>query len=139
MNKKIIEKINSKRESIIYIVLFLWIYMGVISLLFDRDLNDLSVYFLSLTGFVMSYIFGESVRKTTCTSIMLRGKSSKREMVTYIIIIIWFVLGNWIILTGGDMIGASTYFASLTPFIGAYILGETYKKEPDSDNQNTEA
>jgi hypothetical protein len=128
------EKLNSKREAIIYLVLFFWIEMGLLSVFYERDLTNLSVYFLSLTGFVMTYIFGESVRKSNDTSVFLKGKTSKRELMMYIIIIIWFLLGNWIIYSGGDIIGASTYFGALTPFVGAYIIGETYKKEPDEEN-----
>ncbi len=127
------EKLNSKRETIIYMVIFFWIEMGLLSVFFDRNLSDLSVYFLSLTGFVMTYIFSESVRKSEDTSLFLKGKTSKRELVMYIVLSIWFVLGNWIIYKDGDIIGASTYFGALTPFIGAYIIGETYKKEPDID------
>jgi hypothetical protein len=51
----------------------------------------------------------------------------------YIVLLIWFLLGNWIIYSGGDIIGASTYFGALTPFVGAYVIGETYKKEPDEE------
>ena len=54
--KKLKDKINSKREIIVYIVLFFWIEMGIFSVVLDRSLSDLSVYFLSLTGFVMSNI-----------------------------------------------------------------------------------
>jgi hypothetical protein len=125
------EKLNSKRETIIYLVLFFWIEMGLLSIFYDRDLTNLSVYFLSLTGFIMTYIFGESVRKSEYTSVFLKGSTSKRELMIYIILIIWFILGNWILYIGGDIIGASTYFGALTPFVGAYIIGETYKKEPE--------
>lgn len=125
------EKLNSKRETIVYIVLFFWIQMGVLSVFYDRNLTDLSVYFLSLTGFVMSYIFGESVRKSSDSSLFLAGKTSKRELMMYIVLLIWFLLGNWILYTDGDIIGAATYFGALTPFVGAYIIGETYKQEPD--------
>ncbi len=127
------EKLNSKRETIVYLVLFFWIEMGSLSVFYDRDLTDLSVYFLSLTGFVMTYIFGESVRKSSDTSVFLKGKTSKRELMMYIVLLIWFLLGNWIIYSGGDIIGASTYFGALTPFVGAYVIGETYKKEPDEE------
>lgn len=127
--KKLKDKINSKREIIVYIVLFFWIEMGIFSVALDRSLSDLSVYFLSLTGFVMSYIFGESVRQSRSSSILFRGKTSKRELMMFIVLFIWMVLGNWIIYTGGNMIDAATYFGALTPFIGSYIIGETYKKE----------
>lgn len=127
--KKLKDKINSKREIIVYIVLLFWIEMGIFSVALDRSLSDLSVYFLSLTGFVMSYIFGESVRQSRSSSILFRGKTSKRELMMFIVLFIWMVLGNWIIYIGGNMIDAATYFGALTPFIGSYIIGETYKKE----------
>ena len=130
---KIKEKLNSKREIMIYIVLFFWIEMGLFSVIHDCDLNGLSVYFLSLTGFVMTYIFGESVRKSQDTSIFLKGKTSKRELMVYIVLFVWLVLGNWIIYKEGDIVSAATYFGTLIPFVGAYIIGETYKKEPDID------
>lgn len=127
--KRLKDKINSKREIIVYIVLFFWIEMGIFSVALDRSLSDLSVYFLSLTGFVMSYIFGESVRQSRSSSILFRGKTSKRELMMFIVLFIWMVLGNWIIYTGSNIIDAATYFGALTPFIGSYIIGETYKKE----------
>lgn len=128
------KKLNSKREAITYLVIVLWIYMGIISIYYGSDLSDLSVYFLSLTGFIMSYIFGESIRKSDDTSIFLKGKTSKRELLTYSIILIWSVVGSFIIINSGDLIGAATYFGALTPFVGAYIIGETYKMEPEIED-----
>jgi predicted neutral ceramidase superfamily lipid hydrolase len=128
-NKWLNRTLNSKREFIIYVVIFFWIYLGSLALYYSQDLADVSVYFLSLTGFIMSYIFGESVRKTSKTSIFLKGKISKRELMTYIIMLIWVIIGTWTIVTSGNIVSAATYFGSLTPFVGAYIIGETYKKE----------
>jgi preprotein translocase subunit SecE len=132
------KKLNSKREALTYIVIILWIYMGSIAIYFGTDLSDLSVYFLSLTGFIMSYIFGESVRKSSDNSIFLKGKNSKRELLTYSIILIWLIIGSFIIINGGDLIGAATYFGTLTPFVGAYIIGETYKKDPEYEEESYE-
>jgi predicted neutral ceramidase superfamily lipid hydrolase len=125
--------LNSKREFIIYVVILFWVYLGVLGIWFDVDLADVSVYFLSLTGFIMSYIFGESVRKSKDTSLFLRGKTSKRELITYLIMFFWVGIGTFTIVFGGDIISAATYFGSLTPFVGAYIIGETYKEEPEDD------
>lgn len=121
--------LNSKREFVIYVVIFFWVYLGGLSIYYSQDLADVSVYFLSLTGFIMSYIFGESVRKSDDTSIFLPGKTSKRELMTYAIMLIWVIIGTWVIVTSGNIISAATYFGSLTPFVGAYIVGETYKRE----------
>ena len=49
---------ESKRECITYLVVFLWVAMGVTATYFDTDFTQLAGYFISLTGFVASYIFG---------------------------------------------------------------------------------
>ena len=101
----------------------------MLAIYFDSNLTDLAAYFLSLTGFVAAYIFGESVRKSKKTSIFLPGKTSKREAMSYIMIALWLIIGITVIIRQGDLAGVSAYFASLTPFVGSYIIGETYKQE----------
>jgi hypothetical protein len=89
------------------------------------------VYFLSLTGFIGSYIVGESMRKSKDSSIFLKGKSSRRETLTYLIILFWTIIGTFITITGGDIIGAASYFGALTPFVGAFIIGNSYVGDID--------
>ena len=129
---------NSKRECVTYVVIFLWVYLGVLSVIYDRSLEDLSVYFLSLTGFIGSYIVGESMRKSKDSSIFLKGKNSRRETLTYLIILFWTIIGTFITVIGGDIIGASSYFGSLTPFVGAFIIGNSYVGDPDYDESTEE-
>lgn len=50
---------NSRREMMIYIVVTLWAIAGAIAIWYQSDLNELSIYFVSLTGFVASWIAGE--------------------------------------------------------------------------------
>ena len=50
---------NSRREAMIYIIVGLWTVAGSISIWFQASLSDLAVYFVSLTGFVASWIAGE--------------------------------------------------------------------------------
>ncbi len=50
---------NSRREAMIYIIVGLWTIAGAISIWFQASLSDLAVYFVSLTGFVASWIAGE--------------------------------------------------------------------------------
>ena len=57
------------------------------------------------------------------------GPNSRREVMMYITIGLWLAVGLWVIVNGSDLIGVSAYFAALTPFVGSYILGETFKKE----------
>ena len=120
---------DSKRECVTYIVVFLWVSIGVLATYFDTDFTQLAGYFISLTGFVASYIFGESMRPSKDTSIFLKGKNSKREVLMYITIALWAIVGIWFIVKNADLMGASAYFAALTPFVGSYIIGETFKKE----------
>ena len=133
MVKLLKKSCNSKRRFVTYVVIFLWVVMGVIGTYYGSNLTHLAAYFVSLTGFVASYIFGESVRKSSKTSIFLRGPISRREIILYITILLWTIIGIWIIIKEGDMVGASAYFAALTPFVGSYIISETYKAEDDSN------
>jgi len=50
---------SSRREMMIYVVVSLWAIAGAAAIWFKSDLNDLAVYFVSLTGFVASWIAGE--------------------------------------------------------------------------------
>lgn len=128
---------ESKRECITYLVVFLWVVVGVIASYFETNFTDLAAYFVSLTGFVAAYIFGESVRKSSKTSIFLEGPTSKREAMMYITIALWLIVGLWVIIKNADLMGMSAYFAALTPFVGSYIIGETFKKEEDQDSSET--
>jgi hypothetical protein len=76
---------------------------------------------------VSSFIWGESIRPTDESSIFFTGKSSRREAMVYIGILLWLVLGAYGILTKSDLLSISAYFASLSPFVSAYIIGQTYK------------
>lgn len=125
---------ESKRECITYLVVFLWVAMGITATYFDVNFTQLAGYFISLTGFVASYIFGESMRPSNDSSIFKKGKNSKRENLMYITIALWTIIGVWVIVKRGDLMGAAAYFAALTPFVGSYIIGETFKKEDDHES-----
>ena len=121
---------NSKRLLLVYIVIFLWIFFASLMYFNINGVNDfktLSVYFISLTGFIIAYVWGESARKSNKTTLFKTGSSSKREILTYIIILLWTIVGVFSILKPLPLIDLSTYFGALTPFVGAYVLGETYK------------
>jgi membrane associated rhomboid family serine protease len=129
---------ESKRECITYLVVFLWVVVGVIASYFETNFTDLAAYFVSLTGFIAAYIFGESVRKSSKTSIFLEGPTSKREAMMYITIVLWLIVGLWVIVKNADLMGMSAYFAALTPFVGSYIIGETFKKEEDHESSEAD-
>ena len=50
---------SSRREIMIYAVVALWAIAGAAAIWFQANINDLAVYFVSLTGFVASWIAGE--------------------------------------------------------------------------------
>lgn len=125
---KIKPSLSSKRQLLIYIVVFLWLLFAVM-VNFNKNVtyNDMTVYFLSLTGFIGAYMWGESARKSDKTTLFKSGTSSKREILTYVIILIWMIIGMLSIYKNLSLIDLATYFGVLTPFVGAYIIGETYK------------
>lgn len=122
--------VKSKRLLLVYVVIFLWIFFASLMYFNINEVNDfkkLSVYFISLTGFIIAYVWGESARKSDKTTLFKPGNSSKREILTYIIILLWTVVGVFSVIKPLPLMDLATYFGSLTPFVGAYVLGETYK------------
>lgn len=51
--------ISSRREIMIYVVVSLWAITGGLAIWHQKDLSDLALYFVSLTGFIASWIAGE--------------------------------------------------------------------------------
>jgi len=128
---------ESKRECLTYIIVFLWVSIGILATYYETDFTELATYFISLTGFAGAYMYGESVRQSNDTSIFKGGKSSKRELMIYLTVGLWLLIGVFTIINGADLMGMSAYFAALTPFVGSYIIGETVKKESeDGSDEN---
>ncbi len=50
---------SSRREVMIYVVVALWAIAGGVAIWFKANLSELAIYFVSLTGFVASWIAGE--------------------------------------------------------------------------------
>lgn len=135
---------KSKRGTVVYTVIALWIVMGILAIQKETPLPDLAVYFTSLTGFIGIYVWGET-KKRSKNSIM-KLQTSKRQLMIYVSILLWAVLGIFGIHKQISLIEASTYFAALTPFVGAYIIGSTLRPtnkhvtedgdEPPSDADN---
>ncbi len=120
---------DSKRECLTYVIILIWVGIGILGTYFETDFTELAAYFISLTGFAGAYMYGESVRQSDDTSIFSPGKSSKREIVIYVTVGLWLLIGVFTIINKADLMGMSAYFAALTPFVGSYIIGETHKKE----------
>lgn len=124
-----------KREALVYIIIFLWVLMGAFSLIKEADLLDLSVYFGSLTAYAATYIWSETRRPSQKTGILRKGPRSRREIMIYVIVALWAISGVAVIFVEADLASLSTYFISLTGFVGAWITGERYKPE-DEVNQD---
>lgn len=124
-----------KREALVYITVFLWVIMGVIGAVKGADLKELAVYFGSLTTYVATYIWGESKRPSTKTSITKKGPNSRRELMIYIVVAIWAVAGIFTILKNANLTDLSVYFVSLTGFVASWIAGEVYTPQDKVNNE----
>ncbi|MFA5587016.1 MAG: hypothetical protein WDA02_10940 [Saccharofermentanales bacterium] len=120
-------KKSSKSERLIYIVIILWIFMGVLGLIYNTDLVNLSGYYTSLTLFVSTYLWGEYKRTSTSTSIISKGHTSSREIVIYVAVLLWIILGIFGIIKNIDINTLTVYFSSLSPFVISYIIYKTSK------------
>jgi hypothetical protein len=120
-------KKSSKSERLIYIVIILWIFMGVLGLIYNTDLVNLSGYYASLTLFVSTYLWGEYKRTSTSTSIISKGHTSSREFVIYVTVLLWIILGIFGIIKNIDINTLTVYFSSLSPFVISYIIYKTSK------------
>ena len=129
----------SSRKWMVYVVMFLWLAFGTfVSFYVPKDskgvaqpkttLTNMAIYFVSLTGFVGSFIYGDTVKtKDWTTPLFMKGPNDTRETIVYISIALWLLAGLYgiVFCVGLDQIGA--YFGSLTPFVAGYILGETQR------------
>jgi cobalamin synthase len=124
-----------KREGLIYIIVLLWIIMGIFAVVKESSLTDLAVYFAVLKAYAATYIWAESKRPSSKTSIMRKGPISRRELMIYIVVLIWAIAGTISIQFNAPLKDLSIYFASLTGFVASWIAGEKIKPE-DEVNQN---
>ena len=124
-----------KREALIYIIVLLWISMGIFAAMKASSLTDLAVYFGSLTAYAATYIWAESKRPSSKTGIICKGPHSRREMMIYVVVLLWAIAGFVSMWYARDLKELSVYFASLTGFVASWIAGEKFKPE-DEVNQN---
>jgi hypothetical protein len=118
-----------KREALIYIIVVLWIVMGIYAAFKASNLSDLSIYFGSLTAYVATYIWAESKRPSSKTGIIQKGPNSRREIMIYVVVLLWAIAGCVSMYFSRDLNDLSVYFASLTGFVASWIAGEKYKPE----------
>ena len=121
--------LERKRYILAIIVIVLWIVLGVLGILFGAHFYDLSIYFISLTGFVGAYIISETKRPSISTSIFRKGHNSTREIIIYTTVFLWLILGVFGIIYAIDLIESAAYFSALTPYISTYLIGSAYKPD----------
>lgn len=124
------EKIG-KREGLVYLTVTLWVIMGVLGAFKDANLQELAAYFGSLTAYVATYIWAETKRPSSKTSIVKSGPSSRREMMIYVIVALWAIAGAAAIWFQASLSDLAVYFVSLTGFVASWIAGEVYKPQDE--------
>lgn len=115
-----------KREGLVYIAVALWVIMGVLGALREADLQDLAVYFGSLTAYVATYIWGETKRPSEKTGVLEKGPNSRRETMIYVVVALWAIAGGAAIWFKSNLTDLAVYFVSLTGFVASWIAGEVY-------------
>lgn len=115
-----------KREGLVYISVVLWVLMGILGAIKGADLQQLAVYFGSLTAYVATYIWAETKRPSEKSGILEKGPSSRREMMIYIVTGLWAIAGAFAIWYSANLTDLAVYFTSLTGFVASWIAGEVY-------------
>lgn len=121
----------SKGERLIYVVIFLWVAFGTLGILKGTNITQLAGYYASLTLFVSTYLWGEHKRTSTATKLFTKGDNSSREIMIFITMFLWAVLGVIGIFFLEDMNALTVYFSSLSPFVISYIIYKTSKGDAD--------
>jgi hypothetical protein len=124
-----------KREGLVYIIVLLWVIMGLLGAYKDASFTDLAVYFGSLTTYAATYIWGESKRPSGKSSLYKKGPSSRREIMIYVIVILWAIAGGAAIWFSANIGELALYFISLTGFVASWIAGEVYTPQDDIKNK----
>lgn len=117
----------SKSERLIYFVIFLWVIFGILGIKYNSNLTQIAGYYASLTLFIGTYLWGEYKRTSSSTSVFVKGKSSSREIVIYITVLLWTILGIFGIIKNMNINNLTVYFSSLSPFVTSYIIYKTTK------------
>ena len=126
-----------KREGLVYVVVLFWILMGVLGAYKNSNFRDMAAYFGSLTAYVATYIWAESKRPSVKSGIVLPGPSSRREIMIYVVVVLWAIAGVLGILNSINLSDLSIYFVSLTGFVASWIAGEVYKPQDEIKIDNT--
>jgi hypothetical protein len=120
-----------KREGLVYIIVVLWIIMGLLGAYRDASFADLAIYFGSLTAYAATYIWAEAKRPSDKTTLFKKGPSSRRELMIYVVVILWAIAGAGAIWFKANIGELALYFVSLTGFVASWIAGEVYTPQDE--------
>ena len=126
-----------KREGLVYIVVFLWVVAGVYGAFKGVDFTQLAAYFGSLTAYVATYIWAETKRPSKKTKLLSKGKSSRREIMIYVVVGLWTIAGSAGIYYMANLTSLATYFVALSGFIASWIAVEVYKPQDEVKQEIT--
>lgn len=121
----------SKGERLIYMVVILWVVYGALAIWQDMNLAQLAGYYASLTLFISTYLWGEFRRTSKSTALFTPGHNSSREVLIYIVLLLWCILGAFGIFVLDELNSLTVYFGSLSPFVMSYIIFKTSKSDED--------
>ena len=126
-----------KREGLVYIVVILWVVAGVYGAMKGADFTQLAAYFGSLTAYVATYIWAETKRPSKKTGLLKKGPSSRRELMIYVVVVLWIIAGAAGIYHMSNLASLATYFVALSGFVASWIAGEVYKPQDDVKKEVT--
>lgn len=127
-----------KREALVYLIVSLWVIMGLLGAYKTASFADLAIYFGSLTAYAATYIWAEAKRPSTKTAIFKKGPNSRREVMIYVVVVIWAVAGAGAIWFKANIGELALYFVSLTGFVASWIAGEVYTPQDSVNKKNEE-
>jgi hypothetical protein len=118
----------TKANRLLYVVMILWIIFGILGIYFNTNLQQVAVYYSSMTLFIGAYLFGEYKSPSDDKTLLFTpGSSSTREISVYITLLLWILLGLYGMFKSKDLTNLAVYFTSLTTFVTSYILYKTAK------------
>lgn len=105
--------------------------MGLLGAYRDASFADLAIYFGSLTAYAATYIWAEAKRPSDKTTLFKKGPSSRRELMIYVVVILWAIAGAGAIWFKANIGELALYFVSLTGFVASWIAGEVYTPQDE--------
>ena len=53
---------RSKRQNLVYVMIGIWLVLGIVAIIYDRDLSSLAAYYASGATPVLGYLWSETKR-----------------------------------------------------------------------------